>query len=151
MTEKRFKDKGFDNIKHYTETSMTEKEFEVVDDYDGDYFDLHKLSNIRSLINVVNYIINENKNMRLIIKRYNNENNELFDENKQLKEENQRLKHQVDIFVEFSERTIKILQGVKNNTQDNSYTSALMDSIAKELGVALMDSIANELGVDLND
>lgn len=64
--------------------------------------------------------------------------NSLFNENKQLKQENQRLIHQVNICVGFRERTIKILQGVKDfNIPDNKYTIVLMDSIANELGVDL--------------
>lgn len=43
---------------------MTEKRFSVVDDYligyDGDYFNLHKPSDIRSLVKVINYICEEN-------------------------------------------------------------------------------------------
>ena len=47
---------------------MTEHKFEVVDDYtvkyDGDYFDLHKPSDIRSLVTVANYIVTENEQLR---------------------------------------------------------------------------------------
>ena len=48
MTEKRFKDKGFDNIKHYTETSMTEKQFEII-------------CEDSSLVDVPLYVISNNK------------------------------------------------------------------------------------------
>ena len=47
---------------------MTEHKFEVVDDYivkyDGDYFDLHKPSNIRSLVTVANYVVTENERLK---------------------------------------------------------------------------------------
>lgn len=43
---------------------MTTKRFSVVDDYligyDGDYFNLHKPSDVRSLVKVINYICEEN-------------------------------------------------------------------------------------------
>lgn len=74
---------------------------------------------------------------RFTLEWYAKEYLRLSDENDELKQENQRLKHQVDICVGFRERTIKTLQGVKDNTPDNSYTSALMNSIANELGVDL--------------
>ena len=47
---------------------MTEQKFEVIDDYtvkyDGDYFDLHKPSDIRSLVTVANYIVIENQQLK---------------------------------------------------------------------------------------
>ena len=47
---------------------MTEPKFEVIDDYtvkyDGDYFDLHKPSDIRSLVTVANYIVTENEQLK---------------------------------------------------------------------------------------
>lgn len=53
---------------------MTEPKFEVVDDYlvkyDGDYFDLHKPSNIRSLVTVANYVISENQQLKKEAERY---------------------------------------------------------------------------------
>ena len=42
---------------------MTAKRFTLIDDYtiqyDGDYFDLHKPSDIRSLVTVIGYVLNE--------------------------------------------------------------------------------------------
>ena len=47
---------------------MTEKQFKVVDNYlvsyDGDYFDLHKPSDIRSLVTVANYVVDENEQLK---------------------------------------------------------------------------------------
>ena len=47
---------------------MTEQKFEVVDDYtvkyDRDYFDLHKPSDVRSLVTVANYIVTENEQLK---------------------------------------------------------------------------------------
>jgi hypothetical protein len=65
--------KSFNKVETQKYTSkevhiMTEHKFEVVDDYiikyDGDYFDLHKPSDIRSLVTVANYIITENKELK---------------------------------------------------------------------------------------
>lgn len=47
---------------------MTAKRFTLVDDYlieyDGDYFDLHKPSDIRSLVNVIGYVTDENEQLK---------------------------------------------------------------------------------------
>ena len=47
---------------------MTEKRFSLIDDYkisyDGDVFDLHKPSNIRSLVTVLGYVTNENEQLK---------------------------------------------------------------------------------------
>ena len=60
---------------------MTEKRFEVVDDYtvcyDGDYFDLHKPSNIRSLVTVSNYVVEENEQLKQELKDYSDANAQL--------------------------------------------------------------------------
>lgn len=51
---------------------MTAKRFTLVDDYkigyDGDIFDLHKPSNIRSLVNVIGYVTDENEQLKKDIK-----------------------------------------------------------------------------------
>ena len=53
---------------------MTEKQFKVVDDYlvcyDGDYFDLHKSSDVRSLVSVANYIVDENEQLKQLFIDY---------------------------------------------------------------------------------
>lgn len=50
---------------------MTEPKFEVIDDYtvkyDGDYFDLHKPSDIRSLVTVANYVVTKNERLKQAI------------------------------------------------------------------------------------
>ena len=47
---------------------MTEKRFVLIDDYtigfDGDIFDLHKPSDIRSLVNVIGYVTDENEQLK---------------------------------------------------------------------------------------
>lgn len=52
---------------------MTEKQFKVVDNYtisyDGDYFDLQKPSNIRSLVKVANYVVKEKEQFKQLIKK----------------------------------------------------------------------------------
>ena len=57
---------------------MTEPKFEVVDDYtvkyDGDYFDLHKPSDIRSLVTVANYIVTENEQLKQELSQLKNTN-----------------------------------------------------------------------------
>ena len=51
---------------------MTAKRFTLIDDYlieyDGDYFDLHKPSDIRSLVNVIGYVTDENEQLKSEIK-----------------------------------------------------------------------------------
>lgn len=51
---------------------MTEKRFTLVDEYlisyDGDYFDLHKPSDIRSLVNVIGYVTDENEQLKQQLK-----------------------------------------------------------------------------------
>ena len=50
---------------------MTEKRFKLVDDYligcDGDYFDLHKPSDIRSLVIVIKYVTDENEQLKQLL------------------------------------------------------------------------------------
>ena len=64
---------------------MTAKRFKIVDDYlvcyDGDCFDLHKPSDIRSLIRVFGYFMDayeslkeENKSLQNKVKTYKNGN-----------------------------------------------------------------------------
>ena len=47
---------------------MTAKRFTLVNDYlieyDGSYFDLHKPSNIRSLVTVIGYVTDENEQLK---------------------------------------------------------------------------------------
>lgn len=55
---------------------MTAKRFILVDDYkigyDGDIFDLHKPSNIRSLVNVIGYVTDENEQLKTQLRDYHN-------------------------------------------------------------------------------
>ena len=57
---------------------MTEKCFKLVEDYlieyDGDYFDLHKPSDIRSLIKVMGYVTDENEQLKIELATYKSAN-----------------------------------------------------------------------------
>lgn len=52
---------------------MTEKSFKLVNPhtihYDGDYFNLHKQSDIRSLVKVIGYITDENEQLKRELKK----------------------------------------------------------------------------------
>lgn len=60
---------------------MTEKRFTLVDDYlieyDGSYFDLHKPSDIRSLVTVIGYVTDENEQLKQYI--YDNLDEDICD------------------------------------------------------------------------
>jgi archaellum component FlaC len=87
------------------------KRFEMVDEYlisyDGDYFGLHKPSDIRSLVNVVNYIVDENEQLKQSLqnkmdsdayweKKAKEKIKELETEIKRLKKENTNLRFELD-------------------------------------------------------
>lgn len=58
--------------------------FELVDDYliayDGDSFDLYKQSDKRSLVNVANYLIDENEELKEDLKELANEHDKTLEE-----------------------------------------------------------------------
>lgn len=63
---------------------MTGKRFKLVEDYlieyDGDYFDLHKPSDIRSLIKVIGYVTDENEQLKQQMQRLYNYFADWFDD-----------------------------------------------------------------------
>ena len=78
---------------------MTDKRFELVDDYtisyDGDYFDLHKPSDIRRLVTVIGYVTEENENLKDVNVQCCNDYSAMRRDVLQYKEENEQLKKEI--------------------------------------------------------
>ena len=90
---------------------MTEKRFTLVDDYlieyDGDYFDLHKPSDIRSLVNIIKYITDENEQLKHECNYLQNRLDDFINvqnENEQLKSE---IKDLNDILARYEEKELE--------------------------------------------
>ena len=73
----------------------TNERFKLVDDYlieyDGDYFDLHKPSDIRSLVTVIKYVTDENEQLKKDCTVLIYHNQDYRKENEQLKADKQSL------------------------------------------------------------
>lgn len=95
---------------------MTAKRFTLVDDYlieyDGDYFDLHKPSDIRSLITTIGYVTDENEQLKDSLMSWSKSYKRLSEENDVLRikirklrlekihqnKENEQLRHQIETY-----------------------------------------------------
>ena len=109
----------------------TNERFKLVDDYlieyDGDYFDLHKPSDIRSLVTVIKYVTGENEQLK-------KDCTVLIYHNQDYRKENEQLKHKL-----------------KSLNDNFNHLKRLFDEIEEPISDELLAEYSRIVVGDLND
>ena len=132
----------------------TNERFKLVDDYlieyDGDYFDLHTPSDIRSLVTVIKYVTDENEQLKDRIDFYNISLKKLQDLTERKINENEQLKKDCTVLIyhnqEYRKENEQLKQQCKELRNDLIDHSALINMLEKVKALNIEDMIWNTMG-----